>query len=369
MHRGVLGQRALGAVSRWWRRRDRIFYLPLIGLAGAVWVWASVDRLPLLRGADQSILELLAAGLAIRYVAWFYLTLLRRSRFATSVGIWLTRSRPQKAKFVLFGSGLIGGFLGGLLCGPFVAKAYVGQIQTGFLNPGCVIGIMYCTRSYWVFLCTSVGGAVLGSVIGYFLERTCLKQMMRYSGHLIMRFRPRVERLVACIIGGIIAALIVGPIIAVPSAWQGGPVIRLSDILSEAVYAVALVSIAIIGAFRSWNIRFLTEYTETIVLTVLLFKGVDAACLLLGSSDAQQSVGAFGQTWSFLQTLPVMIDEFNNYLFECDQKNVFCVARITVGAVLYPIVIGLPLGALVGFDAFLAQPAGVYFSREDKVSN
>lgn len=202
--------------------------------------------------------------------------------------------RSNYAKSLLIVSGTVGGFVGGVASAPLFGRAYIGTLYVGLVNRSCVYGLAYCWRFYWVLFCTSFAGAVLGACIGFFLQRTCDQQLGKYPGVEIMRFQPRLLRFTACVKGGVLAAAIAGPVVGIGSAAFGGPVIPVSDIYDETTYTVLIISLSIIGAFRSWNVKLLTDYIEGVLLLAIVLKLPDLTAVIPIDMYTKGMTGGYG---------------------------------------------------------------------------
>jgi hypothetical protein len=372
----------LRILIRLWRRRG-LLYIPLLSIIGAVLVWAIAVRLATASSgrappvsvdsiyrAALPIFALLAAGFAARYLAWVYFVHLQHSRLARGMRRWVGQLGSAQRRYLLFFSGMIGGLVGGILSAPLVGHAYIGSADIADLNRSCEFGILYCSRFYWILFCTSFAGATLGSCIGLFLHRACLRQVTLYPADHIMNFWPRAQRFLSCILGGVVAALIAGPVIGIGSAALGGPPIRVSDIFFETIYTVIIISVFIIGAFRSWNVRFLSEYIESLFLLLFFMKILDASHLVLPPSRGAETTGMLSnlvkgvnEAIQTVYEVPGWIDDANRYFFQCDNIGWDCVKRVGIGSIFYPVIVGLFLAAQVGVDAFMAQPRAAYSRR------
>ena len=183
-----------------------------------------------------------------------------------------------------------------------------------------------------------------------------------------MDLGPRFGRFIACIKGGLLAAIFAAPVVGVGSALQGGPVISVSDILLPTFVAVMATSVLIIGAFRLWDVRFFSGYAEGVILFLIIRQIFEMIRLF------ETSKGGSPLVESVIIVMNAMLrwtDGANEYLFgNCANIDTsLCILRVAIGSIFYSVIVGTLLAAPVGFDAFFAYPRLAYFTdRQASVS-
>jgi hypothetical protein len=167
----------LNLVRRWQRavwhllRQRVLVYALLLAGTGVIWLWSTTEKLGWPREAAGLTLPLLAAALSTRILAYLHLTHFRRSMLANRVQVWINWYFPTKAHSLSVISGIVGGLAGGALSGPLVAYAYIRTAIKEWgkevFGPGCegglhYLGLLHCSRFYWILFCTTYAGALLG---------------------------------------------------------------------------------------------------------------------------------------------------------------------------------------------------------------
>jgi hypothetical protein len=241
-------------------------------------------------------------------------------------------------------SGSLGGLLGSLFAGPFIAVAYLAD------NDGlCLDGpLLACPRFLWTVLATAVAGVTLGWRVSLRLYRVCAQQVRRAGGDLrrLQTISARVARFAACCIGGIEAAAIAGLFVGVGSALQGGEVILVNRIVIAGSLGAALISLGVIGAFRRFRTSYVVGYVEFATLQ----------WLATGSTQIPDRAASW-------------IDAINDRTFTCGlSADLYasgqCVAGVALGSLLYALVIGLTLSGIIGVDAVTTRPDRGFFAPD-----
>jgi len=243
----LAGYRFRQMPMRLWRRRGQM-YLPLIAIIGIVLLLRIAFGQHQLRDSMLPVFLSLAAAFAIRYLERIYLVHLQRWIIAVRMRRWVGQLGSAERRPLLLYSGMIGG---GLLSGP-LALAHAGVLDRRcFVRLSSWLNWGSCVYEYWGLLCFSFVGAILGACIGFFLYQTSFSQLKIYRAAQLTDVARRTERFLSCVKGGVVAMLIVTPVIFIGSAAVAAPVISVNlGILLGIISSVSFISILLIGAFR-----------------------------------------------------------------------------------------------------------------------